>query len=511
MSVFMGILLLTILPCFQSKAQINLMTESFEFGGIVPPNWATEVLGGSTNILSFVTSSTYPAGFTAHDGTYMVRFNSWSFVYAINRLKRTLPVSTVGCSGLKVNFAWLESSDYSTSFDKVEVQWSTDAVTWNTAGTFSRYNAVQGWKVKACPLPPEAHEQPVLYIAFLFTSDYGDDCYLDLATLTYDSPSYSLPFTENWSNGTFDHNKWEFPNGQGNWTVNLLAGNPVPCADFTGIPAVNFYNYSLVSPVLDGRSWSCGNIWFNFNIRLLNINPTQNETLLVEIFHDGAWYYKTSFPNSGSTGWIIQHLDISEVMGKEFRIRFRVNGNYSTDIQHWYVDNINVYGTCNPPVSLVAGSSGFNTDLSWSPPACPNVNGDLNWIILDDGSAENGWSINTGYNDWLGNEFPLAPTTTGTIQMVKFWGWENAAHGSDKVTMDFFDAAHQYIGSSIPFQIPGNAWDSVVVDNIPFSGTFYGMIHWNYVEAATNWVGYDQQQSKIDYTQAFEDYVRSTR
>ena len=164
-------------------AQTTLLTQSWENGGSVPAGWQSNVVSG-TNILSYVTTSSYPSGFTGYDGTYFVKFDSWTTNLGVIRLKTTAPISTVNYSNVKVDFAWLESTAYSGSNDQVEVQYSTNGTTWTTAGTFPRYNAVQGWKIKTCNLPAAAANQATLYVAFQFTSAYGNDCYLDLMHVT---------------------------------------------------------------------------------------------------------------------------------------------------------------------------------------------------------------------------------------------------------------------------------------------------------------------------------------
>ena len=175
------VLLATFAFATQGMAQ-TLLTESFENGGSAPAGWATEVVSGG-NALTFVTSTTWPSGYTAYNGTYLVMFNSFSVSGGVNRLKRTTPISTVGSNNLSVDFAWLESTGYSTSNDRVDVEWSTNGTTWNVAATVSRYNAVQGWKIKSVALPAGAANQAALYIAFKFTSAYGNDCYLDYAKI----------------------------------------------------------------------------------------------------------------------------------------------------------------------------------------------------------------------------------------------------------------------------------------------------------------------------------------
>jgi len=158
----------------------TLSSESFENGGSVPAGWSIENFGG-VNSITFVTATTHPSGFNAYDGSYLVRFNSSEVNGGISRLSKTSPISTIGYTGVTVDFAWLESSVLPGSEDLVEVQWCTDGSSWVNAGSFYRYNAVQGWKTNTCLLPPEACNKPAIYIALKFASKFGDDCYLDLA------------------------------------------------------------------------------------------------------------------------------------------------------------------------------------------------------------------------------------------------------------------------------------------------------------------------------------------
>ncbi|MEI6433813.1 MAG: T9SS type A sorting domain-containing protein [Bacteroidota bacterium] len=662
------VLLTTIAFAVQSMAQITLMTESFENSGNVPTGWVTEeVIAGNT--ISFVTSTSWPSGFTAYNGAYLVMFNSFSASGGLNRLKNITPVSTVGLTDVTVDFAWLESDGYPGVLDRVDVQWSTDGATWNTAGTFNRYNAVTGWKIKSQVLPAGAAGQNTLYIAFLFASAYGDDCYLDFSHLTalenpppgmitvgtgsvscnypyttfwmggrtqliytsaqliaagavpglitsigfdlisyssqtmqnfninimnttiptfsgwvdglqncysgsyavagpgwqmitlqtpffwtgdniilemcygnngsYTSYSYvygttaptgqiqpywmdlivgcaytggsyvgftelpnlrfveqpytgvSLPFCEDWNSGGFINNNWLFgTGGAGNWSVNMSVGNPAPAADFSHLPAITNYNYSLESQLIDATAWTCGKVWLDFDYKLIDNLFTSTEKLTVEVFYSGSWHQKDEFTNSGNVSWISKHIDVSAVEGQSFKVRFRANGANSANIQHWYVDNICTYAVCTPPTALAATQSGLNTTLTWTAPNCNPMDGV--WLVFDDGTADNGWGINPGYNAWIGNEFPLAATTQGVIKAVKFYFWNNPSHGTDQLTVDFFDAAHTLLGSTNAFTVPNDAWDSIAVSDIPFTGVFYAMVHWNMALGSTNWLGYDE-------------------
>ncbi|MCK9220660.1 MAG: carboxypeptidase regulatory-like domain-containing protein, partial [Bacteroidales bacterium] len=176
---------------FGFAQQTMLLTESFETGsGTTPPTgWALEQVTGSTMGVSFVSTSTYPTISAAYDGSVFVKYNSFSISSGSTRLKKTAPLVTTNKSFIMVDFAWYEDPAYSSSNDKVDVQWSTDGTTWNTAGTFLRFNATAGWKVKNVVLPTGASNQPALYVAFLFTSDYGNNCDMDLVHVTAGPPA----------------------------------------------------------------------------------------------------------------------------------------------------------------------------------------------------------------------------------------------------------------------------------------------------------------------------------
>lgn len=167
---------------FLSATSVNaqLLTESFENGGSVPANWAAEAVTGTAGTLTFVTSSTSPTVAAAANGTYFVKFNSYNAsTGSANRLKMTTGFSTVDFQDVVVNFSWYEDPAYSSSADKVTVQWSTDGATWTSAGDFLRYNTTEGWKDKSVTLPAGANDQPNLYLAFLFTSAWGNNCHFD--------------------------------------------------------------------------------------------------------------------------------------------------------------------------------------------------------------------------------------------------------------------------------------------------------------------------------------------
>lgn len=172
-----------------TTAGTTLLTESFENGGSIPSGWNSAIVvdAGADPLVTFVSASTSPTGFSATAGTYFTKFNSYTAASTgQNRLKRTTSFSTVGLTNIVVNFDWTRDDGYSSSADKVNVQYSTNGTTWTTAGSdVVRYSASgDSWTSQSVTLPAGAENQATLYIAFLFTSGYGNDCYLDNVVVT---------------------------------------------------------------------------------------------------------------------------------------------------------------------------------------------------------------------------------------------------------------------------------------------------------------------------------------
>lgn len=166
----------------------TLFSESFENGGAIPSGWSTTIVNdpGTDPALTYVTSSTYPSGFSATDGSYFVRFNSFSApANAKIRLYKTASISTVGKTGLAVNFDWSRDNDYSTKDDRVMIQYSTNGSSWTDVSSVSRFSASgDAWSSQSISLPVGTENQSTLYIGFLFISEYGNDCHLDNVVVT---------------------------------------------------------------------------------------------------------------------------------------------------------------------------------------------------------------------------------------------------------------------------------------------------------------------------------------
>lgn len=165
-------------PQHANADKANLYSQGFN-GGSLPAGWVIEDVTGTTGELTFVTTSTYPSGFSPTEGTHFIRFNSYSASGVATQIKMTTPVSTVGYSSISVDFDWTKDPGYNGTHDSVSVLWSTDGTTWTSAGNVSRVGTAAAWTAQSFALPAGAANQAALYICFRFTSLYGNDCHLD--------------------------------------------------------------------------------------------------------------------------------------------------------------------------------------------------------------------------------------------------------------------------------------------------------------------------------------------
>ncbi len=235
---------------------------------------------------------------------------------------------------------------------------------------------------------------------------------------------YPLPFFEPWNGGSFGYQQWTFAPSQGNWTFNTAFGNPTPCADFSWQPVITNYDLSLVTPTIDATPWSCADIFCDFDVKLIDHNATGNEKLDINVFVNGNWIPKAELTNTGSMDWTLKHVDISNVKGKGFKVRFRANGPNSADILHWYVDNIHIYGVCKPPTALAGHQNQFTTTLTWTAPVCGKSGPTPQWIHWDSGSNSTSIGYNAAHDFGIAARWTPAQIATldgGAVTHIKFW------------------------------------------------------------------------------------------
>jgi hypothetical protein len=203
----------------------------------------------------------------------------------------------------------------------------------------------------------------------------------------YKSPmSHGLPFIEMWDQGTFNYNEWFLVPEYTNWSVNTGIGNPSPSADFSKEPLRTNYSLTLETPELFSGYFVSTTIWCDFDIKLINLNGTGDEKLFMDVFHNGIWINKAWISNTESKDWTSKHVALIEASDTTFKVRFRAEGKNSANIQNWYVDNINIYMKCNPPVDVsLYNSADREITLTWSEPE-GNIEGPVpQWLHWDDG------------------------------------------------------------------------------------------------------------------------------
>jgi hypothetical protein len=104
------------------------------------------------------------------------------YIWAYSSCNVSQPIilicSTLGCSPVVL----VTETGYAYNNDYLNVQWSTDGVTWQTVTRIYLYGPVQEWKVINVPLLSGAAS--TIYLGFDFVSAFGNSCHLDQVHLT---------------------------------------------------------------------------------------------------------------------------------------------------------------------------------------------------------------------------------------------------------------------------------------------------------------------------------------
>ncbi len=166
------------------KADYLPISEDFNNtpGGSFPACWNEEILSGSVNI-QFVSASNDPLIMTDYDGDgNMVLWESHNIPASSQARLISRSFSTVGLSGVGVEFVWYHSDDGQTSsgVEGVVVEYSLNGTSWTQAGDFiDRYNPDERWNLKQVLLPDQVLDKDSIMIAFKFLSNNDFNCYLD--------------------------------------------------------------------------------------------------------------------------------------------------------------------------------------------------------------------------------------------------------------------------------------------------------------------------------------------
>lgn len=168
---------------FKSFGQTTLLTEGWN--GTMPWGWGIGLMGGNVEIYDMTTGQ-FPI-VAPFEGARLLEFESHTADSgAMNFLTKTYPISTVGYTNIAIDFEWYTDNGYPNCTNEgVTVQYSTDNMTWNSAGPlYPRYSPTSQWNLITQPLPPAASGQPTLYIGFWFTGQHGNNCHMDIMHVT---------------------------------------------------------------------------------------------------------------------------------------------------------------------------------------------------------------------------------------------------------------------------------------------------------------------------------------
>lgn len=313
-----------------------------------------------------------------------------------------------------------------------------------------------------------------------------------------------LPFVEDWSTGSFETNLWTA--GE-NWSINGQTGNPEPGAEFNWDPLLMDYRSSLTSYPIDGKyhpgtqdPYLDGSIWFDFDLKLDNVNTTGEEMMIVEVWENDNWHTVATFDNAGGRfDWINGHVDITDyAFGEIFKVQFTAEGERSSDIQSWFVDNINIYRTCNEPQNLEVELVGWSTmELYWSlPEGGGSTAGGGEWIMWDDGTCVGGISLTGG----------------GTFSVASHWDADMIAdYDGDMITRIRFVPGAQVVATDFTLKV----WEGPNAGTLLYEEALSGLIlgDWNEINLATPveidgsqelWFGYTCVSADGDFPAGYD-------
>ncbi len=322
-------------------ASSTIWTEGFENSGSMPSGWNKVAVtdNGIDPNITFITATSNPTGYSAYAGSYCASFNSYSSNSGGQmRLYQTSSYSTSGKTNLSLSFAWLKDNGYNTYDDYVTVQYSTNGSSWTSLSpSIYRYSSSNGWTTQTVSLPAGAENQSTLYIAFLFTSQYGNDCHLDNVAL-------SSSTTESYSGEVFNNFTINKSGGAGvslssdilissgiTFTSGILtstASNPI---EFTeSATASSTSNSSHVNGYIKKRTNSTTKFTFpcgsGTSYRSMAITPSSSSSTTWT-----AKYFNTGYGDYSLTGSNIHHV---------------------TKLEYWTLDR--------------SGSANSTIELSWN-------------------------------------------------------------------------------------------------------------------------------------------------
>ena len=181
---------------------------------------------------------------------------------------------------------------------------------------------------------------------------------------------FDLPFFEDWEYHNFTHNLWTLSDDA--WIIDDFTGNGGASAKFNGGSMQTNYSSTLTSNWLAGDNMFIGEVTLTFDVKLSDFAQSGTEYLYIKLFDGTGYFTLDSLNNNGSFDWETREYDISDLTyGNDFKIVFDAQGSVSSRISGWYIDNIHVARSCEPPTKFY-GEFAYNfqpfTMINWSAP-----------------------------------------------------------------------------------------------------------------------------------------------
>jgi hypothetical protein len=270
-------------------------------------------------------------------------------------------------------------------------------------------------------------------------NDWISESSCDTSEIIY---GYDLPFLEDWSSGNFEENQWIISSDH--WQIETGDGNPLPAAVFRGEPGLTNYEARLESHPFNTLDFVNGSMMIEFDLKLESSMASGEEFLKVQVWNleSQSWADAAVYSNAdGSFGWIHKQIGIAwQDVANIFMVRFIAAGTNSTDINGWFLDNINVNRECFIPenyqvvfrTSDVWGQ--IYNSLSWTQPDL----GWLDWWIRWDDGVNAGNSLGNGDASELDVAIrftpeQLAPYEGLSVVQISFFPVESSANYAVRV------------------------------------------------------------------------------
>ena len=168
-----------------------------------PACWSTANVAIQTATkISYVTTASNPTVNAPQEGTHMVLYNSFSSTNGGAGSEERLispPVITTGASSIDISFYWNNENHslYKDLTEGVQVQYSTDNVTWTDLGSFiprhdgSLTEGSRQWNLKTITSTAVGN-LPLVYFAIKFHSEFDENMMLDNLIIKQTSTPVSI-------------------------------------------------------------------------------------------------------------------------------------------------------------------------------------------------------------------------------------------------------------------------------------------------------------------------------